>query len=268
MSFTLRQDASDAPETVPTPETGNGNFRLSTEPVVAASAVEPAPPDAAELPRSYGTELLCLIPRDPRTIYAYWDVDWENAFAGEPPSDRKVHLRIRSETAGETTFAVEPMAGYCYVDVADGDAAYTADLGYYQPAGTWNSIAKSDTVTTPADAITTGNVDFATVPFHLSFDRMLDELRRAKQESAALTAMLNDLRERAASAAARSTFTPGQQEIATAIEQAAPATSQAQPPSVKNGSAPRDLWSTGAMSSLPIRSGTSPHGGFGGSSRA
>jgi hypothetical protein len=272
MAFTIQKEAADA-AAVATDDPGAGerSFSLSAEPIVAPSATrDEAATSTPELPRNYGTQLLCLLPRDPRTIYAYWDVDWENAFAGDPPRDRKVHLRVRSEDgAAEKTVAVEPMAGYCYVDVADGDASYSAELGYFQPADTWNLIASSEPVTTPPDAITAGPADFATVPFHLSFERMMDELRRAKQESAALTAMLNELRQRATSAADRATFTAGQQEVAAALElSASPAASTTPASAPANGERPRDLWSAAAAWSMPGFDATSPRGGFGGSSQA
>jgi hypothetical protein len=270
MAFTLRPETAETPEATVKADARDGSFQLSTQPVVSTPPAAAAGDDVSptELPRSYGTRLLCLIPRDPRTIYVYWDIDWPEAFGGEPPSDRKVHLRVRSGVESEeTTVAVEPMAGYCFVDVADGDAIYAAELGYYQPAGTWHSIARSESVTTPPDATTVGAADYATVPFHLSFERMLDELRIAKQESAALTAMLNDLRQRAASAADRATLTAGQQEIATAIDQAAPP-APTERPTAPQTAQPRDLWTSPAMRSASGFGATSPRGGFGGSSRA
>jgi hypothetical protein len=150
--------------------------------------------------------------------------------------------------------------------VADGDADYTGELGYFQPAGAWNCIATSDTVTTPPDATATGKADFATVPFHLTFELIMEELRVAKQESAALTAMLNDLRERAALPAERATLTPGQQEIATAIDRAAPAPSPAAAVAPSASSERRrDLWSSPAMASALRNTASSQRGGFGGS---
>jgi hypothetical protein len=268
MSFTIRQETSDAPDVSPAAEAGDGSFRLSTAPVVSARPAAEREDLGGELPRSYGTQNLYLIPRDPQTIYAYWDVDWENAFVGDPPSDRKVYLRVHNGEAGETTIAVEPMAGYCYVDVTDGDAAYTAELGYFQPAGNWNVIATSDAVTTPADAITTGPADFATVPFHLSFQGMVDALRRARQESAALTAMLDDLRQRAASATERSIFTPGEQEIATAIDNAAPPRPAPTTASLPQGiNRPNDLWASPSLSRIRSITAGSSRGASGGSSR-
>ena len=59
-------------------------------------------------------------------------------------------------------------------------------------------------------------VDFATVPFHLSFQRIVDLLQVTQQENATLTAMLADLSERMNYAS----LTAEQRELARALETA------------------------------------------------
>jgi hypothetical protein len=242
-------------------------FRISTEPVVEnghgeGAATAGAESDNAVLPTSYGTQALYLMARDPHSLFAYWDVDWREAFRDRMPRDRKVHLRVmRSDGAEETSLEVEPMAGSCYIDVSAGDESYTADLGYYEPAGVWNSVAVSMPVATPPDSIEGAEApDFATVPFHISFQRMIDMFRVSKHENESLTAMLAGLRERAASEETSSTMTEEEREIVRAIDDAV----------AESGSAPTaaerpDLWvhqNLERILGFGART-TSPEGGFG-----
>ena len=157
--------------------------------------------EASHLPRSYGTETLSLLARDPHTVFAFWDIDWNAAFRGLAAKERKVHLRLLdSKGTEQTAVEVEPMAGSCYVTVADADAAYSGEIGYYHPATNliasrhlpWSQLPRTHTRRTKEH--------FATVPFHLGFQRMVDLLQVTKQENATLTAMLADLCERVTSA--------------------------------------------------------------------
>jgi hypothetical protein len=206
------------------------------------------------------------MPRDPHSIFAYWDVDWHRAFGEKLPTDRKAHLRVfDAEGSQRTELEVEPMAGSCYVSVADADESYSAELGYYSPAGTWNSLATSASAATPPEVSgATGFPEFATVPFHLSFQHMVDLLRVYKQENESLTAMLNELRQREASSApVLNHATADQQNLARAVEAAA---SQQPAPAPAASSSP-DLWQRQNFSSTIGSGGFSPSGGFGGSSR-
>jgi hypothetical protein len=162
------------------------------------------------------------MPRDPHSLFAYWEIDWVTAFGDEPPRDRKVHLRITTaEGAEETSLTVEPMAGSCYVDVAAGGVTYVGEIGYHEPAGEWRSIATSPPVTMPSDSLAAdAEVDFATVPFHLSFQRVIDLFGAAKHDSESLTQMLTRVRESVASPEESREFTSAQQEVVRAIDEA------------------------------------------------
>ena len=245
-------------------------FRVSADPLVENRAAAPDTVSAGdELPHSYGTGVLTLMPRDPYSLFAYWDIDWQAVFGERRPADRKVHLRVLDASgAEETSIEVEPMSGSCYVDVRDPDASYSAELGYFQPLATWNLVATAEAVRTPPAALSkSAPVDFATVPFHLSFQRMLDVFRVSKHESGSLTEKLNDLRTRATTAAEAATFTLEEHEIARAIDAALASSPAPQ-------SEERHIADTGVQQHLErilglgSRGGSSPAGGFGGSSRA
>ena len=243
------------------------SFRVSAQPVVEnGNATEAEQTGAEGLPSTYGSHTLFLMARDPHSLFAYWDIDWTETFREQKPRDRKVHLRVsRSDGTEETTLEVEPLAGSCYVGVTSGDEEYTGEIGYYEPADVWNSVAVSVPVATPPDSIEQAAApDFATVPFHLSFQRMIDLFRVSKHENASLTAMLADLRERAASETMAGGITEEEREIVRAIDEAAAQRGA----EITQGEAP-DLWVQQNLERILGfgHSGGSPEGGFGGSSR-
>ena len=89
-------------------------YRISNGPVVrlarSDSKLPNDLPEVVELPRVYGAPLLFAIARDPRTLFAYWNVDWSSVFENTAPVDRQVHLRVyRSDGGEETSTAVEPI---------------------------------------------------------------------------------------------------------------------------------------------------------------
>ena len=246
---------------------GAAAFRLSAEPVVR-SGPSRQPIEVRDLPRSYGTDILCLMARDPKNLFAYWDVDWNAAFRAQGPRDRRVHLRLLdSEGVEMSVIEVEPMATTCEIAVPNADSAYRGELGYFEPSNVWNRIITSEVVVTPPDTMSEeGAPDFATVPFHLAFQRMIDMLRIAKHENESLVTILADLRERVASPDAAAGLTPGEREVARALESVElPATSGAPMPSI---------WSQRKLERILGFSESSPQGGFGhgdglgGSSRA
>src|SRR5207245_11276012 len=76
----------------------------------------------------------------------------------------------------EKTVAVEPMAGMHYVTTSEPHGSYRLDIGYYQPADLWHSVAMSNETVMPPHDIQTADVDLVTIPFHLSFQQLLDSL--------------------------------------------------------------------------------------------
>src|SRR5258707_3946599 len=99
-------------------------YRISNGPVLRLPRSDPKLPndlpEVVELPRVYGAPLLFAIARDPRTLFAYWNVDWSSLFENTAPVDRQVHLRVyRSGGGEETSTAVEPMVGNSYLTVSE-----------------------------------------------------------------------------------------------------------------------------------------------------
>lgn len=239
----------------------SGSYRISSRPLIHKRASGSAGV-AADLPRSYGTQALCLMARDPHSLFAYWDIDWNTAFRKNPPLAKTIHLRIWDESEVErVSVEVEPMAGACYVTVPDSDRAYRGEIGYFNQPKVWNSLATSKVVTTPPDSVSESTeIDFVTVPFHLSFQHMIDALRISKQENASLTAMLRELQKKAA--ASNGALTAEQGEIARVLESAQSNEAEAN----SQSKTPVTIW-TQRLGGIPGFTSSSPSGGFGGSSR-
>ena len=257
---------SSSPDAGSSPE--GAEFHISTQPLVTAAPKGAVSAKAAvELPRSYGTQTLCLMARDPHTLFVYWDIDWDAAFREQTPPDRKVHLRILNADGSEQAMQeVEPLATSCSVAVSNADAGYTGEIGWFKSPGVWSSLAHSDSITTPADANeATGPMELMTIPFHLSFQRMLDLLRVPKHESGSLAAMLGDLRERVKNAGSETEFSEMHREVIRAIEEVAansPASGEIDPNAV-----PLSVWTRERLERMLGFGPSSPSGGFVGSSR-
>jgi uncharacterized protein DUF4912 len=184
---------------------GGSEFVLSNEPVVPPEKRELASAglhdyeNLGELPRSYGGAFLFAIARDPHVLFVYWDIDWATVFGDNPPADHKVHLRVLwHEGIEESTAPVEPLAASHLLAVMHARSSYRVEIGYYAPEKVWNSVAISAAVITPPDGVAeNGPVDVATIPFHLSFQRIVDTFRGSKYDGDALAEILGQLQHHA-----------------------------------------------------------------------
>lgn len=181
---------------------GNGGYALSREPVLESAQPADLPEQksvADEMPVAAERPLLVLVARDPRTLFAYWDVDWKQTFQEAAPAIREVQLRVLREGGDdETTVAVEPRANGAYITVAEPAATYRAELGYIAPPNEWRCVASSGDVITPADSIAeSSDYELVTVPLHLEFQRVVEMFRGSRFDSASLNSALADLQKRA-----------------------------------------------------------------------
>jgi hypothetical protein len=185
------------------PTTGGGGitengFRISEGPVIRQGMADlQLPSELLELQRAGGPPMLFAIPRDPQTIFAYWNIDWETMFAKGAPVDRQVFLRVRkSDGTEESETVIEPLLGSHYVIVATPGGQYLTEIGFYGAGSGWTTVATSETVEMPRDsASANAELDLATVPFHLSFQRMIDIFRASNGN--ALGPILSRLQARA-----------------------------------------------------------------------
>lgn len=240
-------------------------FQISDGPVIWHQAGDQTgmESDFGELPLVYGVPLLFAIARDPRTLFTYWNIDWSSVFARAEPADRQVYLRVkRADGADESELAVEPMLGSHYALVTQPRENYRVELGYYEPAGAWRSVAVSEAVTMPADSVSENvDVDLATVPFHLSFQRLIDLFRASNGD--ALTEIISRLQNRAVTEEDRQLLSAEEWEILRAMNLSLPEIDAAR--RAFGDRAGDDLLRKRAEAILGFGA-TSPAGGFGGSS--
>jgi hypothetical protein len=170
------------------------------------------------LPRLQGAPILFAIARDPGTIFNYWRIDWTAVFSKTAPVDRQVHLRVYlSDGAEEASVAVEPMSGSCSIAVSRPSGSYYVEIGYYQPADAWNSIATSQEITMPPNNLLDHrDVDLATIPFHLSFQRLLELLGGSTRDALAET--ISEFQTRALDNETRGQLSAQEREILRAMD--------------------------------------------------
>jgi len=149
----------------------------------------PAFEDLGELPASYFEDTLFLVARDPRWLFSYWDFNWAKypatAFRG---GVKQFFLKVITTTGKDAALVeINPEARNWYVAVNDPDTAYFAEIGYFDKAGAWQLAVQSGVTVTPADAVAEDSVaDFATVPAHLTFERLLEMVKEKMMEGESL----------------------------------------------------------------------------------
>ena len=154
-------------------------FRICKKPRVRVAADDERDDvgDRVGLPLpEYGARILFAIARDSRTIFVSWNIDWLSLFEKVKPLDRQVHLRMYgADGLAEKTVAVEPMAAMHYLTTSGAHSSYRVEIGYYQPADVWRSIAMSPEVAMPPSGTSEiADVDLATIPFHVGFQQLLN----------------------------------------------------------------------------------------------
>ena len=180
-------------------------FQVSREPVVRFAA-DNRPKDSGNsmaLPRAYGPPVLFAIARDSRCIFACWNIDWLSVFEKAMPVDRQVHLRVyRADGLEEKSVAVEPMAGIHYVTTPEPYGSYRVEIGYYQPADFWHSVATSNEIVMPPYSSTEiADVDLVAIPFHMSFQQLLESFGPANNTE--LATVISQFQKRALSSKER-----------------------------------------------------------------
>lgn len=144
-----------------------------------------------DLPHGYDVDTIFLIAQEPHWLFTYWDIDITRHPGGA--AYLRHHLGDGS-LEGEVEVPFETRNWY--VPVKQAGTEYYVEIGFYR-GKTWNLIARSVPVMTPPDGIATSEAfDYATVPFHLSFQRMLDQLENARQSGEDLLTAMARLQQR------------------------------------------------------------------------
>jgi hypothetical protein len=181
------------------PQPGEG-FHLSDKPVVRSNRV-PASDQGVffrGLPVSHDTDLLYVIARDPKSLFVYWDLNWRRLFTRAGLSARQVHLRVyREDGSIEGTCEINPFRGHYYADVSSAGTGYYCEIGCFED-GEWTSLVRSGEAATPQDRMSDDiSAQFATLPIHLSFQRLLEMVRAPQSEGATLARSVAALQARA-----------------------------------------------------------------------
>ena len=72
-------------------------------------------------------------------------------------------------------------------------AKYTVEIGYHR-GSVWNVIARSHTIETPTDHLSESDqFDYATIPLHLSFQKLMENIQQATQSGETLITGLSRL---------------------------------------------------------------------------
>jgi hypothetical protein len=187
------------PEPVVFGETDEGDvhkYEASPQPAPAASAptVVPDYEELGELPVSYQESMLFLTARDPRWLFSYWDFDWATFLPGAFRGGvRQFFLSILTgDGIEETLVEIKPEARNWYVPVTKAGTTYYGEIGFFTPTGAWHSIAKSGLAQTPSDVIAVADeAEFATVPAHLAFERLLEMVKEHMEEGESLISALS-----------------------------------------------------------------------------
>ncbi|MEO7167109.1 MAG: DUF4912 domain-containing protein [Spartobacteria bacterium] len=155
----------------------NAGFQVSDQPVVR-TAGEPLglnEGQSAGLPSAVDADLLYVIARDPTSLFLYWEANWTRLFAQAGLSAREINLRVfRADGSIEKTQEINPFRGHCYVEVSAAGQQYHCELGCFD-GEIWRNLVRSGKTFTPEGKVSDDfSAEFATLPIHLSFQRMLD----------------------------------------------------------------------------------------------
>lgn len=138
-----------------------------------------------ELPRSYGDDRIFVIAQEPHWLFCYWDYSLTESAASQ------VFLRHgRKDGPPEGETAVPRDTNSWYLAVKEADADYVVELGLYQ-SGAWKTLTRSGLVLTPRDTLAgLGEPLFANMPFHATFQDLVDKLRGEMRKGESLAEAL------------------------------------------------------------------------------
>lgn len=126
------------------------------------------------LPHGYGTDMVFLVAQDPNWLFTYWDIDITRHPGGP------CHLRVEDEKGDIVQEIQVPFeTRNWYVPVKESGKTYCVELGFYR-GRSWKTLARSIPVATPRDRLSESDqFNFATVPLHLSFQRLVDTITQS-----------------------------------------------------------------------------------------
>jgi hypothetical protein len=111
-----------------------------------------------------------LTARDPRCLYAHWDLSFEQQKHYRDLSENhRLQLRVYRNVVGGPLVAeevVHPESSHSFVVLEASADKYVAELGYYPQGGAWTAVAGSDSITIPSESTADKQpIEFATLNF-------------------------------------------------------------------------------------------------------
>jgi hypothetical protein len=176
------------PESVPSDKTA-GQGSKSRAPVAPVDKLKFE--DLGPLPTGYGE--MFLIARDPHWLFTYWDFDYAKF-----STTRKLFIEVFRDSELESVVEINEIARNWYIPVQSAGSQYSAVFGYRDAKDVWTTVGKAGPTQTPPESISPNwDTQFATVPFHLSFNFLLDVVSSARSEGQPLTETLARLQQAA-----------------------------------------------------------------------
>ncbi len=155
--------------------------------------------DLGELPTTYSDDTIFLIARDPRWLFTYWDVNFY-AIPAEATKDaaRQFFLKIYSTSGGDEKWVrINPQARNWYLPVDRSGEEYWIEMGYFDQSDTWKAMVTSGKALTPGHEAQPEEApaedDFVTVPAHLTFQHLLDTVKKAMTQGESLLSAVSRL---------------------------------------------------------------------------
>jgi hypothetical protein len=145
-----------------------------------------------ELPSGYGQ--MFVIARDPHWLFTYWDFDYATF-----PQKRQLLLQVFHGEELEAIIEINEIARNWYMPVQHADADYRVEFAWRAEDGSIHVVGGAGPTHTPPEAISSQwDSQFATVPFHLGFNFLLEVIETAKATGEPLTQALARLQQSAA----------------------------------------------------------------------
>ncbi len=179
-------------------------FRIAPKPVVPNEyeeesskylpatdpALSPEFESLGELPKA--EPQIFLIARDPHWLFTYWDFDYSQF-----PAERQLKLRVFREDELESIIELNEIARNWYIPVRAANASYRIVFGLTDSSGQWRELGSAGPAHTPPESVSPDwDAKFATVPFHLSFNLLLDVIAAARRSGQPLAEALSRLQQR------------------------------------------------------------------------
>lgn len=161
----VRQKATRKME-IPKPVEEFAEEMILDIPVSRKKTIEP---EERYIPHHYGVDRLVLCAKDPRWLYAYWEVsaakqqEFIHRYGEENWQRSRPALRVFDVTglAGDAfgfshsfrEFTLDPWADNWFIEIGQPDRSFYAELGRILPNGSFVPLLRSNRVSTPRESV-------------------------------------------------------------------------------------------------------------------